>query len=176
MYLTAKLVLKSYMPKTLEKGMWFIEYDGIDVSISELEHIPLNMEEYIAMKGSPVEPYIYAQEDSNPDVPWVELATPEQIGWWDEGPHTDELRTITIKDINQILQNEGWIDIEMEEHEDDFETILYNDRVVICHEGTYDDYDDDEDDEEEYFFDDEEPYNQNDYERTDYYIDGEGEE
>jgi hypothetical protein len=177
-HLTAKLIMKSYMPKTLEKGMWFLQYDGIDVSVIELLHVPSNMEEYIGINGSPVEPYIYAQEDANPDIAPIQLAGPEDLGWWDDGPETDELRQITLKDINLILQNDGWVDVEVQESEDDdesLETVLYNDMVVITYPGAYD-YDDDEEEDEEYFFDDDEPFNPNNYERTDYYIDGEGEE
>ena len=50
------------------------------------------------------------------------LASHDEIGWWDEGEHTDELRDITLDDINYLLREfDGYIDIEYDEDEVDEE-------------------------------------------------------
>lgn len=167
MTITAKLIMKSYLPLSLEKGMMFLNQDGDSVYV--LEHVPMNMEDYIGINGCPVEPYIYAQEDSNPDVPPVELVSPDEIGWWDDGPDAENLKEMSLYELNMILNNDGWVDVEMIENEDDFEVVLYDGMAVLSYVGTYDDEEEYEfeDGDVEYFFDDLEPYNQNDYETDD---------
>jgi hypothetical protein len=120
----AKIVMKSYMPKELELGMMFMGAD----SVYALHKIPNDMEKYIALHGAPVEPYIIA-EMQNPDDQPIVLATPDQLAWWDEGEFTDELRDMTIVDLNSVLSDwDGYIEIETEE--DDIPT-LYEGKVTI---------------------------------------------
>lgn len=155
MFYTVELVLKSYMPKHLEVGMWFItklnpgtrkEY----TEIWALDRVPQqSLEEFITQHGAPVEPYLIYDEQV--------LAEPHQIGWWDSGPEYDSYRHIELKDINLILEEyDGEIDIQIDEydfaHEEELNPILYSDeenpdeKVILCVPGMYEEeeYDDDE--------------------------------
>jgi len=135
------------------------EYDRIFL----LNHTPNDIESYISINGYPVKPYIYSIT-SNPDANANILATPDQIGWWDEGSHSDELRDIELKDYIYILQEEdGYIEIEVDAFmsEDDEEVVtpvLYLDKVTIRSVS---------DDIEEEYFDDEEDWDDMD-DLTDY--------
>jgi hypothetical protein len=161
MYILAKLVFQSYIPEQLVPGMMFqqrikdvvfgrvYEYDRIFL----LNHTPNDIESYVSVNGYPVMPYVYTLT-SNPDANANILAAPDQIGWWDEGSHSDELRDIELKDFNYILQEEdGYIEIEvnalMNEDDDEIVTpILYMNKVTIRsvtdEESTYDDEDDED--------------------------------
>lgn len=147
MYLECQLVFKSYKPLKLEKGMFFISYVSGSHVIRELKEVPRDEEEFVTINGYPVEPYIV--EPGNPNLNNEEIiATPEQIGWFDEGDHSDELSDITINNINDILEHfNGWIDVEMIETEDgeDYIPLLYNNKVTIRMPQDYDndDWDDD---------------------------------
>lgn len=127
MWYPAEIVLKSYLPLELEEGMLFI--NRISVGIMEpyvelwsLEEIPDDIDSFMTTNGAPVRLLIV---DDNDDI----LATHDQIGWWDEGEHTDELRDITLDDINYLLREfDGYVDIEFDENED---IILHDDKVVL---------------------------------------------
>lgn len=139
MYFECQLVFKSYKPLELEKGMFFItEMMGSNL-ITQIEQVPHNQEEWISEHGYPVEPYI-VDISSNDDAI---VATPEQIGWFDEGDHSDELSDITVKNINDILEHfDGWVDVEMvetEEDSDEYVPILYENKVTIRVPQDYDD-------------------------------------
>lgn len=117
MYFEAQLVVKSYMPHTLEKGMWFLKtlYYG-DKHIFVLDKTFLNPEEeqkFIEENGYPVKPYVI-EEYMDKSTPAI-LATPEEIAWFDEGDDTDELREIKLEDINFILSfTEGFLLIDVD--------------------------------------------------------------
>ena len=128
------------------------------------------MDSYIAINGAPVEPYI-VQPMQNPDEPEQILATPDQIGWWDEGDTSDDLEDITPKIINSYIYGEdgenGDIALEMHEFEDDESgeiyksLVLFNNKVTIRHVTFVDDNDWDDDDEdtiEEEYLEDEEDW------------------
>lgn len=159
---TAKLVFKSYKPLKLEKGMLFLARKNNGYTVYEMEYVPFDIDDYVQLNGYPVEPYIIS--DANPNISSEEyvIVHPENIGWWDEGEHTDDLRDITVKDYNYILQEfDGYVDVEVgetdEEYEelDDVQIMLYNDKVVLS--APQEEYEED-DDEDTYFFDDDEPY------------------
>lgn len=167
MFTYAKLVFKSYMPKTLEKGMWFASkqkdvvygkiYDYL--LLHELAHIPQDMTSYIASNGAPVEPYI-VQPMTNADAPEQILATPEKIGWWDEGDDTENLEDLTIKIINDNIYGEngqnGAIALETYIDDDNEEQILlFHGKVTIRHCELIDENSQEEEEEE---FDDDEYY------------------
>jgi len=126
MWFPAEIVLKSYLPLELEVGMLFtnrISVGVIDpyVELFELEEIPEDPDAFMAKHGAPVQMWII---DGDDEV----LATPEQIGWWDEGDHSDEYRDITLDDINYILiELDGYVDIEYDEDG----VVLIDDRVVL---------------------------------------------
>jgi len=164
MFTLAKLVFKSYMPKQLEKGMWFISkqkdivYGNIYeyLQIHELQHVPQDMDSYIAVNGAPVEPYI-VMPMLNPDSPEEILATPDQIGWWDEGDSSDDLEDLTVKIINEYIYGEngenGDIALEVFDSEDEEgihrNVVFFNNKVTIRHVTFVDEHDWEEDDEEE---------------------------
>lgn len=153
MFYTVELVFKSYMPKQLEIGMWFINKinPGTRKEYSEiwaLDKIPQqSLEEFIVQHGAPVEPYLIYDEQV--------IAEPHEIGWWDEGDDVDELRDIELKDINMLLDEfDGEVDVHVDDwdyaHEDELNPIIYEGKVTMCLPGLYDEEDDDGWDEEQW--------------------------
>ena len=176
MFTLAKLVFKSYMPLQLEKGMWFaskqkdIVYGKVYeyLQIHELTHVPQDMDSYIAVNGAPVEPYIIMPM-MNPDSPEEILATPDQIGWWDQGDTADDLEDLTVKIINSYIYGEdgenGDIALEVFDTEDEEgihrNVVFFHNKVTIRHVTFVDDNewdDDDEDTVEEEYLEDEEDW------------------
>ena len=148
MHQTVELVLKSYMPKQLELGMWFITKinPGTLKEYSEIwaltNHPRETLEEFIVKNGAPVEAYLIYDEQV--------VAEPHEIGWWDEGDHVDELRDIELADINFILSEwDGFVDVEIDEHdyhhEEEINPVMYANKVTMTIVGMYDDDEDDED-------------------------------
>lgn len=170
MFTLAKLVFKSYMPKQLEKGMWFaskqkdLVYGKVYeyLQIHELTHIPQDMDSYIAVNGAPVEPYII-QPMQNPDSPEQILATPDQIGWWDQGDTSDDLEDLTVQIINAYIYGEdgenGDIALEVFDSEDEEgihrNVVFFHNKVTIRHVTFVDEheYEDDDDDYEDDLYD-----------------------
>jgi hypothetical protein len=123
MYHPAELVLKSYKPLFLEKGMYFItklnpgtrkEY----VELWQLAEIPQNTEEFLVMNGYPVELQIVL--DGEP------VAEHDEIGWFDKGDDVDEFEDISLKQINTILADyDGDLEIHVTEGEDENGEIVY---------------------------------------------------
>lgn len=128
MWYSAEIVLKSYLPLELEEGMLFVNRISVGVvepyvELFELEEIPEDMDDFMAKYGAPVQLFII-DEDENI------LATDEEIGWWDEGEYTDELRDITLDDINLVLRAwEGYLAIEIDEETET--PVIMEDRVVL---------------------------------------------
>ena len=171
MYILAKLIFKTYMPKRLEAGMWF-KKDHSDVvygkvynyfTIYELKEIPHDMYEYMSTSGAPVEPFI-VMPMMNPDSPQEILATPEQIGWWDQGDDSDDLEELTVQLINTYIYGEdgenGDIALEVLDTEDEEgihrNVVFFHDKVTIRHVTFVDEheYEWEDDDEDEEDFDD----------------------
>lgn len=169
MFTQVKLLLKSYKPLKLENGMWFLAMHHGQMSVYELGYDIHNEEQtetYLQLNGYPVEPYLYLV--GNPNIPDETslMAEPDQIGWFDEDENSDEMHDITLKEINNILDNDGWCLLEVEEeHLDDDEAEDYIRIVPTLLEGKvtiryiYNDNDDnddedDEEDNEEYYDDD----------------------
>ncbi len=171
MFILAKLIFKSYMPKRLEIGMWF-KKDHSDVvygkvynyiTIYELKEIPNDMYEYMSEYGAPVEPFII-QPMTNPDDVEDILVRPEHIGWWesDEGEEDDDgnwtesiqLEDLSPKTINEWIygengDNDGLIALEVDD--ETREPKLYEDtNKVIIKQSDYVDEDDEDTIEEEY--------------------------
>ena len=127
MWYPAEIVLKSYLPLELEEGMLFINRIFIGVvepyvELFELEEIPEDMDDFMSKNGAPVELMIIDEEGV--------LATHDQIGWWDDGPDTDELRDVTLDDINYILRElDGYVDVEIDYDTEDL--IIYEDKIVL---------------------------------------------
>ena len=115
MWYTGEIVLKSYLPFTLEEGMLFV--NRISVGIMEpyvelwaLEEVPEDADAFMAASG--------------------------------EGQHTDELREISLDDINYLLREcDGYIDIELSENDEEPGPILFEDRVILRVPESDDDWD-----------------------------------
>lgn len=149
MYIEAQIVFKSYAPLKLEKGMLFISQEK-DSQLIQLDFIPQDEQEYLRINGYPVEPYII--ETGNPNISNDEFiyAHPHQIGWFDEGEHSDELYDIELKNINKIISEyDGWVYIETDGYGI---PILYEDKVTLSY-ANEDDYeiDEDADDDDDYY-------------------------
>ena len=127
MWYTAEIALKSYLPLELEEGMLFVNRISVGViepyvELWELEEIPEDINEFMSKHGAPVELFII---DENENI----LATHDEIAWWDEGEHTDELREITLDDINYLLRElDGYVDIDIDE---DYGPTIYEGKVVL---------------------------------------------
>ncbi len=133
-----QLVFRSYETDTITKDSLFLYYvHPIGWQVFKPEKAPQDSEQYIQQHGYPVAPWIIDQ--GNPNIPEETIiAIPNQIGWIDEGDHTDELMDIEVRHINHILDRyDGWIYVEVD---DDGEPILFMDKVTI----SYADDDDDE--------------------------------
>jgi hypothetical protein len=127
MWYPAEIAVKSYLPPELEVGMLFINRISVGViepfiELFELEELPEDPDAFMAKHGVPVE---LAIVDENGNL----LASHDEIGWWDEGEDTDELRDITLDDINYLLREfDGYIDIDGDEDEG---VTLIEDKVVL---------------------------------------------
>ena len=166
---TAELIFKSYMPKTLVKGMLFLIQRNKEMVLYQMQHVPLDMDAYVQLNGYPVEPYIIERGNPNLNEGFI-LAQPHQIGWWDAGEHTDKLYDITDKEYNLILENGGYVDVEIEDELDEATErpipILYEGKVCLSasveeflDEEYVEEYEGDEDEETDYIFDDDEEWN-----------------
>jgi hypothetical protein len=136
MYIEASLVLQSYMPLKLEKGMWFLQSDGDGFKVVELKEVPRDKDEYIRENGAQMQPMLMVF--GNPNLPHETflLATPEQVGWFDEGDDEDDMYDITVEEVNNILDwsDDALCDVEIEDitHPDDpIIPVLYEGKVAI---------------------------------------------
>ena len=176
MFILAKLIFKSYMPKRLEVGMWF-KKDHSDVvygkvynyfTIYELKEIPHDMYEYMSTSGAPVEPFII-QPMNNPDDVEEILVRPEYIGWWESDDGEDDedgnwtpqvlLEDLSPKLINTWIygengDNDGLIALEVDN--ETREPLLYEDtnKVMIKQSDYVDEGEEDEEEEQEEDWDD----------------------
>ena len=130
MWYPAEIVLKSYLPLELEEGMLFVNRISVGIIESYVElweldnDIPDDIHAFMATNGAPIELFII---DDNENI----LANEEELGWWDEGEHVEDLRELTLDDINLILREyNGDIEIEMEIDDNDVLTPVYYDEEV----------------------------------------------
>jgi hypothetical protein len=127
MWYPAEIVFNSYLPPELEVGMLFVNKISVGViepfvELFELDELPEDPDTFMAKNGVPVELAII---DENGNL----LASHNEIGWWDEGEHTDELRDITLDDINYLLREfDGYVDIEYDEDEG---IIILENKVIL---------------------------------------------
>lgn len=136
MYILAKLVLINYQPKELEEGMMFTmdvqlrTFDGefSYLHVHTLDKMPKDQDKYIRENGFPVHMYLIAQEQTNPDVSERILAAHDQIGFWDDN-ELNVLEYIDISIINNILINEGYVMVDVDE---DGDPILEEGYVTLC--------------------------------------------
>lgn len=110
MYILAKLVFLNYIPEKFKRNMRFRNQDG---EIYGFIYTTTPLEQLIEQHGYPVEPYIMPIS-ANPDEHVEPLVYPEQIGWWDEGPQSDELRDVTNADLTRVmLEEDGYLQLEV---------------------------------------------------------------
>lgn len=159
MFIEAKLVLQSYMPDKLEKGMWFMGLRKKIPIVYELTHDILNQQEqsnYIELNGFPVQPFIYLIGNPNITDDDDLFCTPEQIGWFDEGDNSEDLSDITIKEINNILEYDDgmiYIDAEIvetseesdEQPEEAIVPYIMEGKCIVRYHGNDEEEDDDDD-------------------------------
>jgi len=147
MFIQAKLVPKSYKPLKLEQGMFFVTIKNNAIHLHTLNFVPRDVETYSQLNGWPVELYIVFE--GNPNLKEFEiLATPEQIGWFDDGEYSDEISDITIRQINKIFSDhQGYLFIEFDHITN--QPTLYDNKVTIRYVDD-EDNDDDDDEFEEY--------------------------
>ena len=143
MWIELEMVLSSYKPLSLEKGMWFVQklHHGTikeTIELFEIHRVPQDQEQFIQQNGYPVEVKII---NSNGEI----VVLPHEIGWWDEGEHTDEFRDITLKDISFIISEcDGMIDLLIDDYSG--EVVIEEDKVVLRVPG----YEEHVEEEEEY--------------------------
>jgi hypothetical protein len=127
MWYPAEIVISSYLPPELEVGMLFVNRISVGViepfiELFELEELPEDPDAFMSRHGVPVELSIIDESGNL-------LASHDEIGWWDDGEHTDELRDITLDDINYLLREfDGYVDIEYDEDEG---IVFMEDKVVL---------------------------------------------
>lgn len=138
-----QLVFKHYIVDVVKPGMLYLTFvHPVGWQIVKIDKAPQDHALYILDNGYPVDPYIVDIGDPNIAEEEI-LAAPKQIGWMDEGEHTDDLVDIEIKHMNTILDRyDGWIFIEVDE---DGEPILFMDKVTISYADDVEEEDDDED-------------------------------
>jgi hypothetical protein len=130
MWFSAEISLSSYLPDELEEGMLFINRISVGViepyiELFELEEIPEDPDAFMSKHGAPVDLLIIDDEGRI-------IASHDQIGWWDEGEGTDELRDITLDDINYTLREEqGFLSIDIDDEEEGLEPTLIEDKVIL---------------------------------------------
>lgn len=123
--------------------MWFVQklHHGTikeTIELFEIHRVPQDQEQFIQQNGYPVEVKII---NSNGEI----VVLPHEIGWWDEGEHTDEFRDITLKDISFIISEcDGMIDLLIDDYSG--EVVIEEDKVVLRVPG----YEEHVEEEEEY--------------------------
>jgi len=179
MFILAKLVFKSYMPSELEEGMWFVSkhrdvvFGNVQeyLRIHQLQKVPQDMESYVIANGAPVEPYIIQPMKNADDVEEI-LAFPNQIGWWDDGVHSDNIEDLSLTILNSNIYGEDGENGLIALYVDDYirEPILIKGKVVIRDLYAVDEVeendneDDDDEDWDDMDDDDHDDYNENYYE------------
>ena len=148
MYIDAELVLKSYKPLELEEGMFFVNkiVRTDDIELFILEEIPDDEETFLVKHGYPIELYVIQHELLNNIETPIILATPKQIGWWDDDD-SDEFTEISIEEINNIIsQFTGLLEIYIDDETD--APLLVENKVVLKYLTDEEEYEDEEENED----------------------------
>jgi hypothetical protein len=106
-----------------------------------------DIEAFIDVNGYPVKPNILLEGNPNIDNSDAMLTTSDQVAWIDDGPQSDSLRDLEIKDMNSIIQDDDFnIMIEIDDETD--EIVLYEGKCTIMRMDTFDEYEEDEDEDD----------------------------
>jgi hypothetical protein len=149
MYTAVRLVYRHYEPGPLEKGMLFAVIANVNdyeyLHLHALEAIPRDIERYLRENGFPVKPYLVQAVSTNPDIPEVVVAYPDQIDWIEYG--IDEYQ-MDVDMMNHIsLNDHGYVAIYMENDQ----AVLDEDgKVILCYVDYLMYYDEDYEDGEDY--------------------------
>lgn len=158
MRIIAELGFKSYIPsRGLEKGMLFTYKLNHghklkeQVGVRKLDQMPFDQERFIQENGYPVYPVLTINDEI--------VAEEAEIGWFDEGPESEDLEDITIEQLNVIIEiYEGQIAVEVDE---ETEELLFMEgadgikKVIVSFPEDWEEDEWDDDDEEEEQWDDE---------------------
>lgn len=121
----------SYQPAHLKVGMHFLTKVTVGTLEPEwlfftLEHVPEDEEMFMSLYGAPVHLLIISTDGEE-----EEYASPNQIGWFNDDNYATDVRPITDKEINIILnEHDGFMDIESDETGD---IILYEGKAIISY-------------------------------------------
>jgi hypothetical protein len=145
MYVEAKLIFQYYVPDEGQNEFIFFQKntkgEPYVYSISGIR----DLQAYIDANGYPVKPYIMELGNPNIEDDDVVLTQQDQIAWIDDGPQSDSLRDLEIKDMNSIIQDDDFnIMIEIDDETD--EIVLYEGKCTIMRMDTFDEYEEEEDD------------------------------
>ena len=156
MYVEAKLIFQYYVPDEGQNEFIFFQKntkgEPYVYSISGIRDI----ETFIEINGYPVKPYIMELGNPNIEDDDVVLTQQDQIAWIDDGPQSDSLRDLEIKDMNSIIQDDDFnIMIEIDDETD--EIVLYEGKCTVMRVDTFDQYEE-EDDEDDWSDDDFNPH------------------
>jgi hypothetical protein len=116
-----------------------------------------DIEAFIDVNGYPVKPNILLVGNPNIDDSDAVLTTSDQIGWIDDGPDSDSLRDLEIKDMNSIIQDDDF-NIMIEVDDDTDEIVLYEGKCTVMRMDTFDEYEEEDDDEDDWSDDDFNPH------------------
>lgn len=148
MYIEAKLVFQHYVPTEYISLMFLAMGKDHTPYVYSIEHLR-DPEAFIEVNGYPVKPYIIAEGNPNLSNNIEILATPEQIGWFDAGPDSEDLIDIELKQFNDILEFDNG-DVLIETDDDTDEVVLFQDKVTLMYVDSLDDeYEIDEDADDE---------------------------
>jgi hypothetical protein len=149
MYIEAKLIFQYYVPN-IENHIVRTEYMFYEKNSKGEPYVYTiqginDIETYITLNGYPVKPNILLPGNPNIDGSDAILTTSDQIGWIDDGPDSDRLRDLEVKDFNEIIQNDDF-NIMIEVDDDTEVVVLYQGKVCLMRIDTFDESIEEEDD------------------------------
>lgn len=151
MYIEAKLIFQYYVPNIEEhnvsKEYMFYQTNNKGESYVYTIQGIRDLQTFIYANGYPVKPYILLVGNPNIDNSDAVLTTSDQIGWIDDGPQSDSLRDLEIKDFNEIIQDDDF-DIMIEVDDDTDEIVLYEGKCTLMRVDTFDEYEEEYDDDD----------------------------
>lgn len=142
MYIEAKLIFQYYVPTIEEHSlvkeyMFFQKNNKGEPYVYTLQGIR-DIEAFLDANGYPVRPNILLVGNPNIDGSDDILTTSDQVGWIDDGPQSDSLRDLEVKDFNEIIQDDDF-DIMIEVDDDTEVVVLYQGKVCLMRIDTFDD-------------------------------------
>ena len=149
MYVEAKLIFQYYVPNienhiVRTEYMFYEKNNKGEPYVYTLQGIR-DIDAFMDANGYPVRPNILLTGNPNIDGSDDVLTTSDQIGWIDDGPQSDSLRDLEVKDFNEIIQDDDF-DIMIEVDDETDEPILYEGKVCLMRVDTFDEYEEEDED------------------------------